>query len=104
MRNESPCLADGQVTDASNIATGGSRFDYSGLDPDTRAQVQVEVRAIHQENADNIGARSGIGRRLITLKHLVGRIDFQPLVKAEYGWGKSTTTNYMNVARVFPDL
>ena len=116
MWNESPCLAIGHVTDqitaqvtsASEAVPRGSGFTCASLDAATRArvqdQVQAEFIAIRGQISDDVGSRIDIGGRLITLQGLLGRFEFQPLVKRECGWSKGCTTNYMNVARVFPDL
>jgi hypothetical protein len=106
MANEFPCVAIAQANDGGLPAEplAPLRFDYASLDAETRNRVEAEVAAIASRICGDAGQRIEIGERLIALRDLVGRFAFQPIVLAEYGWCKGTTTNYMNVARVFPGL
>jgi len=113
MRNESAHLpsvsqAD-QTTDSLEPVCSEIRLAFTSRDADARAGiqaqgVQAQTEAIHQLIRGGVDARFEIGERLIALRGLLGRFEFQPLVKAEYGWSKANTTNHMNVARVFSGL
>jgi hypothetical protein len=80
------------------------RFNVACLAPDVRAQVARQSAAIRELVGDSLAERIEIGRRLIAIRRVVDRFDFQPIVSDSFGWTKTTTSNYMSVARVFGKL
>src|SRR4029077_3935957 len=80
------------------------KFDYASLEADVRAEVFRHAAAIRELNDTSLASKIEIGRRLLAIRKVVAWFDFQPLVDAQFGWSKTTTTNYKNVARVFGNL
>jgi len=85
-------------------ARSPAKFDFGSLEADVRVQVLRQAAAIRELNCDSLAGKIEIGRRLATIRKLVAWFDFQPIVDAEFGWSKTTTTNYKNVARIFGNL
>lgn len=81
-----------------------SGFDWTSLDPETRAIVQDTTKRLHDLERRTGEAIIEIGRGLIDTKQRLGRGPFGLWLDAEFGWSDRTARRFMEVASRFGDL
>ena len=89
------------ISQQDELAVSATGFEYSAVTEGEK--LQAAARRIkdcrHRIFEDVIE----IGRELIAVKKMLAHGQFQKWIEAEFGWGKTTVRNFINVARNLGD-